>query len=155
MTPSINDLPGRAVKARGWEWMPRMRVFHVGRPYTVIWVREHEWLDATMTVLEAIDEETMEKAELVVRDETFPDLEDAATKGCMLSRVRRVWGSPTAHPRLSTTFRASDKKPAWEMDALYLSEKAAQEMKASPGSVNCWGFINEEETLIFALENCP
>jgi hypothetical protein len=155
MIQSTDELPVRAVKAKGWEWRPGMKIFHIGRPFVVVSVIKDEWLGEPFTVLEAISWVDLKRAEIIVRGETFPDLDDDGTKGHMLARVRQVWGSPYAHARLSTTTRQSDGKMAWEMESLYFSEKAAKEMGVSPGSVRCWGFLTEEEALVFALENCP
>lgn len=155
MIQSTDELPVRAVKAKGWEWCAGMRILHIGRPFVVISVIKDEWLGEPFTVLEALSWTDLKRAEIIIRGETFPDLDDAGTKGHMLARVRQVWGSPYAHARLSTTTRQSDGKMAWEMESLYFSEKAAKEMGVSPGSVRCWGFLTEEESLIFALENCP
>jgi len=155
MIQLTDELPVRAVKAKGWEWRPGMRITHIGRPFVIVRVLQDEWLGDKVTILEAINWLDLSRAELIVHGETFPDLDDDGTKGHILARVRQVWGSPYAHARLSTTTRQSDGKMAWEMESLYFSEKAAKEMGVSPGSVRCWGFLTEEEALIFALENCP
>lgn len=155
MIQSTDELPVRAVKAKGWEWRPGMRITHTGRPFVVVSIIKDEWLGEPFTVLEAISWADLRRAEIIVSGETFPDLNDDGTKGHILARVRQVWGSPCAHARFSTTTRQSDGKMAWEMEFFYFSEKAAKEMGVSPGSVSCWGFPTEEEALIFALENCP
>ncbi len=155
-TQQPEALEVRAAKAKGWKWKPRMRIFHISRPHTVVWVREDEWLGKAFYVLETIDEETMKACELIVHNETFPDLDDAATRGAMLETVREVWRCPTAYVRQTGTRRASDNVLAWEVCDLWLDAKACKVVGVDrEGSVGCWGHISEQEALVFALENAP
>ena len=67
------DLARRAVACRGWRWMPGMLLAHGERVYS----HHPEWSPVGETVRAA---------------ERLPDLDDAATLGCVLAMVRGALG---------------------------------------------------------------
>lgn len=140
-TQQTEALEVRAVKAQGWKWKPRMRVFHINRPHTVIWAQNDEWLGKAFSVLETIDEETMTACKIIVHDETFPDLDDAATRGLMLETVQEVWHCPIAYVRPIRTQHANGNVLSWEVCNLLLDAQTCH--------------TSEQEALVFALENAP
>ena len=72
-------------KLPGFRWMPGMKVNHVGMPLIVLRVDEDEWLGVPMFVL--LTYNVLQSASpfctVFVHDETFPDLKDPATAGCL------------------------------------------------------------------------
>lgn len=68
----------------GFRWMPGMRITHVGQPMIVLSVQTDEWLGEPFYVL--ITYNPVLHAPLctvIVREETFLDLSDPATGGCL------------------------------------------------------------------------
>ena len=72
-------------KLPGFRWMPGMRVNHVGQSMIVLRVEEHDWLGEPMCVLMTYNTlaTTAPLCTVFVKDETFVDLKDPATGGCL------------------------------------------------------------------------
>lgn len=78
----MNDLAKRAVACKGWRWLEGMmttyceRVIDTEAPITVATSRDNIW---TMV------------------EESFPDLDDPATRGCLLALVRDLRHDPALY----------------------------------------------------------
>jgi hypothetical protein len=71
-------------KMPGFRWMPGMKITHVGQPMRVLTVEEDEWLGEKLYVLTTYN--SLLKAPIctvIVKNETFLDLSDAGTGGCL------------------------------------------------------------------------
>lgn len=103
MTTSDKEaLARRAVKCKGWRWMPRMRLAGDGWAATVAVVAG----DMLRVILA---DEGGDRLTVVTRSagESLPDLDDPATLGCLLALVREAWGEPAAYPAAYTTEAAA------------------------------------------------
>lgn len=80
----MSDLAPDVVRLSGWEWLPGMRVFHIGCPMRILSVQEDDFLSEDFFVLRALNERNSEFCEFIAQNETFPDLTDPATGGCLL-----------------------------------------------------------------------
>jgi hypothetical protein len=135
--------PDRAVSAAGWRWMPGMR-----------------WTVQRPAPLESYSGRIGDTERQPPTPAARPDLDDAATVGCLLALVRVLWESPMAHTRQSgSIYVGSDRSAtvnAWEVCDLYLSVAGAKRIGASrAGSVNMWGYASECDALVRALECAP
>ena len=69
----------------GFRWMTGMKVHHVGVELIVVSVGEDEWLGEPMFVLLGYNAINANAPlfTVLVHNETFPDLKDPATGGCL------------------------------------------------------------------------
>ena len=79
------------VASKHWKWMPGMTVNPVVR-----WPRGFTRLDARIVAVDP-KRAPWSTAGYLDPGEWLPDLEDDATKGCLLRLVRDAWGEPKAH----------------------------------------------------------
>ena len=89
MVTELEQLARRAIACKRWRWMPGMLAIMpedrdgIARPYRV---SDDEWLPAM---------------------DSFPDLLDPATLGCLLALVREAWGKPHAYVEYSDKWKAA------------------------------------------------
>ena len=71
-------------KLNGFRWMPGMKINHIGQPMLVLKVEVDEWLGEDVYIL--LTYSSLLNAPLctvIVKDETFLDLSNPATGGCL------------------------------------------------------------------------
>jgi len=117
----MSALARRAVACKGWRWMPGM-LTEFGDRYTP---EGGAWCSETWRSWPT----------RYPRRSIKPDLEDPATRGCVLALVRAAWGDPYAY-----TYRLNNGK--WRVWG------AATHLPAAQGTT-------EAEALVAALENAP
>jgi hypothetical protein len=127
----------QAVASPNWEWVPGMR-----------WILERPGLDPiTQRVADSRPRDGSD-----IRRGALPDLDDDATKGCLLGLLRKVYRDPSLYVRLSSMWRLSDGKRAWEVIGFFSSEVSPD---GHAGSWRKWGYASEEEALVSALVTAP
>lgn len=68
----------------GFEWMPGMYVNHIGQPMRVLSVERDEWLGTPFSILLTHCKFVNGGfCTIIVKNETFLDLKDPATGGCL------------------------------------------------------------------------
>lgn len=98
-----HDLARRAVKCKGWRWMPGMltegdnRVISVDDEATC-WAESNDYLRYSL------DEPAWVREKFAAE---LPDLDDPATKGCLLALVREAYGDQGLH------INRSDPRTTW------------------------------------------
>ena len=80
----MSDAAKRAVAWEGWRWMAGMRTTDGWR--LALLQSDGKWL--------AVNERTSSASARVDVAGALPDLDDAATLGCLLHLVREAWGEP-------------------------------------------------------------
>jgi hypothetical protein len=139
MTDEMIALGRRARACKGFRWLPGMR-----------------WIVTRVAPLEDYAGRIVDGGRRAPDGPGLPDFSDPATLGCLLALVRVAWRSPTVYVRQSTTRRVSDGVIAWEVCDLWLDAEARRALGVPrEGSVGCWGYANEAEALVVALEGAP
>ncbi|MBM4346457.1 MAG: hypothetical protein FJ100_24030 [Deltaproteobacteria bacterium] len=82
------DLARRAVACTHWRWLPGTAAYRLEGRKQYRLVRDSVWCAG-----DGADPYTCALADML------PDLDDAATRGCLLELVRRAWGDHAA-PRV-------------------------------------------------------
>ena len=137
----LGCLNERAVMCKGWRWLPGMLTMDGVRIYAV----EGDTFDG-------FDDDS-EYNDHPVSALEWPDLTDAATRGCLLELARAAWGnSPSLYVRLSDTRLVSDGLLGWEANGWADAEHSPD---GRPGSWRGWGYASEAEALVAALEAAP
>ena len=135
------NLAQRAVKSTGWRWMPRMRAFdRSGQAFSIIAVHISGGILATLGE-PGFSVIPMSYAALT---HCLPDLDDPATKGCMLELARKRLRDPGLHMRGGRC----GPKP-W---AVYGGDGLLVWRQLSPDHVAALEGSTEVEALIAALE---
>lgn len=80
----MTDAAPAVIQLPRWKWLPGMRAFHIGGAVRVLSVEEDDFLGEDYFVLFVFVERLREFATIVAQNETFPDLQDPATGGCLL-----------------------------------------------------------------------
>ena len=80
---------------KGFAWKPGMAVRHVSRAMRICRVEEDEWLGEKMFILYCFYEDQKPLAEVIVKNETFPDLDDEVTAAyCQMAVASGLWTAP-------------------------------------------------------------
>jgi hypothetical protein len=138
------ELGRRLVACRGFRWMPGMLCQRR--------VRTAEWVSVRLTehtsvadyrVVERNTVPSMNQAAAsimaegyvtqsgwVMTDDLFPDLSDAATKGCVMQLVREAWDDPEAHFALGATGWTLMSGESRVADVMYPSRPSDDEAEA-------------------------
>jgi hypothetical protein len=165
MTDQQKALSCRAVACKGWRWMPGMRTVH-NPEYGVSGVPQTWVLPVSDGGLIDVGQHYQRRGQFPSAlgqcvpggglGTRLPDLQDAATLGCLLALVRKAWRCPTVYVRQSTTRRVSDGVIAWEVCGPHLDAEACRALGVPrEGSVGSWGHGSEAEALVAALESAP
>jgi hypothetical protein len=84
-------------KYKGFAWKRGMAIRHVGTPMRVCRVEEDEWLGEKFFILYCFYNDTKPLAEVIVKNETFLDLQDEVTAAyCQMAIASGLWykGAP-------------------------------------------------------------
>lgn len=133
----MRELAERAVKAKGWRWLPGMRALDSSGEEHPARVIDHR----RSVVYEDNDGAIHEG---VVSRSDVPDLNDPATVGCLLALVREAWEPHRGDDSVVSTMQVGDK---WGVGARYGSEGLA--------AIVLPAFDTEAEALVKALEAAP
>lgn len=162
MSDDMIELGKRAVASKWWRWMEGMRDQRgriLDEPperncYSEWGVDCHEWQADSAWGINQCDRHKGKEARymildgdeelsVVFMDGAIPDLEDAATLGCLLARVRYVWDNP----RLVAIY-CEPANPGQ-------SEGWAVQCADNRMPVGGEGYASEAEALVAALEAEP
>ena len=133
----MSDLARRAVACPRWRWMERMQVLYDGTVDYVRWVEADRWIgleDLGVNVYTGgwrTPSSSWEPDESSDECPPLPDLDDAATKGCLLALVRE------AHASLQSTEYVGDSDPV------------------NPWRWGAFRGATEEAALVAALDGAP
>lgn len=138
---TIIELARRAVKCKGWRWLPGMLVrWKGGEMYGRAW-----WcmrLDCDGLGGSVLNDEsygvTVGAHDTDPVEDLQPDLSDPATLGCLLALVREAWGEPTLAARMNTAGRWIVEPGGLESDLPIVGRG-----------------VSELEALVAALEAAP
>ena len=118
------EINKRAIACSAWRWLPGMKTTEGVR---VLAVDADGYCIGAMPGAHHVVE---------VRRNALPDLEDAATRGCLLALVREAWGEPL----MSAVGYIDHLGPRWRIDADLL------------GVGDMYDCSSEIEALVEALE---
>lgn len=126
------ELTRRAVAAKGWRWMPGMRLVTLSSLATVR--------------LHAADEPFAEWPGF--ESDWLPDLDDPATLGCLLALVREAWGDGEALGIAAHAMPLIDRDGLVAMWHVWIDENFMDSRMVGRG-------VTETEALVAALEAAP
>ena len=95
MVTELEELGKRAVACKHWRWMPGMKAETSHR------ILNQEKLDGYPVAFTPWGYRTALDAE------SFPDLSEPATLGCLLALVREAWGKPHAYVEYSNKWKVA------------------------------------------------
>ena len=131
------ELAKRAVACKHWRWMPGMRALdscNEEHPARVI--------DERRSVVFEDNDGAIHEG--VVSRSDLPDLDDAATLGCLLALVREAWESHRGSDYVASTMHTAS---GWGVGARFGCEGLAAIVLPT--------FDTEAEALVAALEAAP